>query len=228
MCFPRYYPKIHSLMSICLPSHLTGLLQAERQVEWEWLHFSYSSWSISLLHLLRELQCLDCREWKRREWRRTLGTTSRMMGFTVDPVAHSLNHSPMSSECHALARYLIAAEGQAFLRHPRVHRLSISFFDHLLNMTTHLSGESYLDGIPNFLQTYGPWNLYSWKRIIFVSKKVFSMNEVVLVLTTNCWGGAVMTQGTSNHGNSLCSLLSLCWESVLGTANCAEHVEVSE
>lgn len=47
MCFPRYYPKIHSLMSICLPSLLAGLLQAERQVEWEWLHFSYSTWSVS-------------------------------------------------------------------------------------------------------------------------------------------------------------------------------------
>lgn len=152
-----------------------------------------------------------------------------MMGFTVDPVAHSLNHSPMSSECHSPSCYLTAAEGQAFLRHPRVHRLSVSIFDHLLNVTIHLSGKSYLDGIPNFLQTYGPWNLYSWKRIICVSKGVFSMNEVVLVLTTNCWGGgAVMTQGTSNHGNSLRSLLSLYWEPVLGTANCAEHGEVSE
>lgn len=84
ICFPRYYSKIHSLLSICLPSHLTGLLQAERQVGQEWLHFSFASWSVSILHLLRELKWLGCREWRRRERRRILGTASEMMGFTVE------------------------------------------------------------------------------------------------------------------------------------------------
>lgn len=43
MPFPREYHKTHSLMSVCLPSQLTGLLQAERQVWCEWFHLSFST-----------------------------------------------------------------------------------------------------------------------------------------------------------------------------------------
>lgn len=76
--------------------------------------------------------------------------------FSPKHVCKNVLGASRSSIC-----YLTAAEGQALFRHPRFHRLSVSFFDHLLNVTTHLSGKSYLDGIPNFLQTNGPWNLYS-------------------------------------------------------------------